>query len=217
MSQSEVLEIALNEYSSCKFASSIDENIELAEIKILKLNETIDSIRDLKPECDKIDYALAACSGALCGVIDIFLVGKPGESPIGNLTDKWFENRMLDFSKLCGWGGDGDKASALRHLEKKFKIPYDQTGMGDAAITNKLQECCCNMKTTVMEQGFQNQLALERQTNTLGRDIEVFQAQAQLQACQNTAAVTQSVTNLGYQLQQHKISKNFLRYLFHLN
>lgn len=133
MSQSEVLEIELNEYSSCKFASSIDENIELAEIKILKLNETIDSIRDLKPECDKIDYALAACSGALCGVIDIFLVGKPGESPIGNLTDKWFENRMLDFSKLCGWGGDGDKASALRHLEKKFKIPYDQTGMGDAA------------------------------------------------------------------------------------
>lgn len=77
-------------------------------------------------------------------------------------------------------------------------------GMGDASITSKLQECCCNMKTTVMEQGFQNQLALERQTNTLGRDIEVFQAQAQLQACQNTAAVTQSVTNLGYQLQQHK-------------
>lgn len=77
-------------------------------------------------------------------------------------------------------------------------------GMGDAAITSKLQECCCNMKTAVLEQGYQNQLALERQTNTLGRDIEVFQAQSQLQNCQNAAAVTSAVTNLGYQLQQHK-------------
>lgn len=75
---------------------------------------------------------------------------------------------------------------------------------GDASITGKLQECCCNMKTAVLEQGYQNQLALERQTNTLGRDIEVFQAQSQLQNCQNTAAVTQAITSLGYQLQQHK-------------
>jgi hypothetical protein len=77
-------------------------------------------------------------------------------------------------------------------------------GMGDAAITSKLQECCCGMKTAVLEQGYQNQLALERQTNTLGRDIEVSQAQSQLQNCQNTAAVTQAITSLGHQLQQHK-------------
>lgn len=77
-------------------------------------------------------------------------------------------------------------------------------GMGDAAITSKLQECCCNMKTAVLEQGYQSQLAIERQTNTLGRDIEAFQAQSQLQNCQNTAAVTQAITSLGYQLQQHK-------------
>jgi len=77
-------------------------------------------------------------------------------------------------------------------------------GMGDAAITSKLQECCCNMKTAVLEQGYQNQLALERQTNTLGRDIEAFQAQSQLQNCQNTATVSQAITNLGYQLQSHK-------------
>lgn len=77
-------------------------------------------------------------------------------------------------------------------------------GMGDAAITSKLQECCCSMKTAVLEQGYQSQLAIERQTNTLGRDIEAFQAQSQLQNCQNTSAVTQAITNLGYQLQSHK-------------
>ena len=77
-------------------------------------------------------------------------------------------------------------------------------GMGDASITSKLQECCCSMKTAVLEQGYQSQLALERQTNTLGREIEGFQASAQLQNCQNTSMINQSIANLGYQLQSHK-------------
>jgi len=87
----------------------------------------------LRAECDKLDYILAASSGALCGVIDIFLVGKPGESPIGNLTDKWFANRVKDFAKLCHPDNKEfeNLESAIRFLEKKFKIPYDQTGLGD--------------------------------------------------------------------------------------
>ncbi len=125
------LAVTDGEYS---FATTISEAIESAELQIIELNETIESINGLKPECDKLDYAIAAGSGALCGIIDIFLVGKPGESPIGNITDKWFENRTMDFAKLCGWdGADKDLSSAIRHLEKKFKIPYDQRGMGDAA------------------------------------------------------------------------------------
>ncbi len=116
-----------------EFDTSIAEALETAEIEIATLNETIDSINGLKPECDKLDYALAACSGALCGIIDIFLVGKPGESPLGDITDKWFEARTLDFAKLCGWDPNGDPASAIRFLENMFKIPYDQRGMGDAA------------------------------------------------------------------------------------
>lgn len=77
-------------------------------------------------------------------------------------------------------------------------------GMGDASITFKLQEACCGTKTAILEQGYQNQLALERQTNTLGREIEAFQAQSQLQNCQNASSITQSIANLGYQLQAHK-------------
>ena len=69
-------------------------------------------------------------------------------------------------------------------------------GMGDAAITSKLQECCCGMKTAVLEQGYQSQLALERQTNTLGREIEGFQAGVQLQNCQNTSAITSAIADL---------------------
>lgn len=113
------------------FASSISAALEQADLEIRSLNETMASLAGLKPECDKLDYILAASSGALCGIIDIFLVGKPGESPLGNITDKWFEARTMDFAKLCGWKGDGEK-SAIRFLEGKFKVPYDQTGLGDA-------------------------------------------------------------------------------------
>lgn len=117
------------------FTSSIENAIDAAELELEALNETIESVDDIKPHCDKLDYALAASSGALCGVMDVFLVGKPGESPIGDLSDKWFANRTQDFAKLCGWDGQGKDplSSAIKFLEEKFKIPYDQRGAGDAA------------------------------------------------------------------------------------
>lgn len=116
------------------FSSSIETALIFAETEIQSLKETIMSVESLRPNCDKLDYALAASSGVLCGIIDIFLVGKPGESPAGDVTDKWFVNRTTDFAKLCGWEGKGNDSlsSAIGFLEKKFKIPYDQRGAGDA-------------------------------------------------------------------------------------
>lgn len=116
------------------FTSSIETALISTETEIQSLEETIKSVESLRPNCDKLDYALAASSGVLCGIIDIFIVGKPGESPAGNVTDKWFANRTTDFAKLCGWDGkeDASSSSAIRFLEKKFKIPYDQRGAGDA-------------------------------------------------------------------------------------
>lgn len=116
------------------FSTSITDALVQAESELVILNETVDSIVGLRPNCDKVDYILAASSGALCGVIDIFLVGKPGESPIGDITDKWFADRTMGFAKLCHPDKkDFDNLeSALRFLEEKFKVPYDQTGLGDA-------------------------------------------------------------------------------------
>lgn len=116
------------------FTSSIETALIYAETEISDLKETIKSVESLRPNCDKLDYALAASSGVLCGIIDIFLVGNPGESPAGDITDKWFVNRTADFAKLCGWDGNGNdsQSSAIRFLENKFKIPYDQHGAGDA-------------------------------------------------------------------------------------
>ena len=129
-----LLDLSITE-NDFEFATSVTSALNQAELELQSIDETIDSIKVLRPECDKLDYILAASSGALCGLIDIFLVGKPGESPIGDITDKWFADRTKDFSKLCGWkdDGDGSLSSAIKHLEKKFKIPYDQSSSGGAA------------------------------------------------------------------------------------
>lgn len=120
--------------NSFDFSTSITDAMAQAESELIVLNETVDSIKELKPNCDKLDYILAASSGALCGIIDIFLVGKPGESPLGDITDKWFADRTKDFAKLCHPDNKtfDSLESAIRYLGKKFKVPYDQTGLGDA-------------------------------------------------------------------------------------
>lgn len=134
MSATSILELSITD-DGFRFASSIETARMAAENELSDLEETIQSVSSLQPKCDKLDYALAAGCGALCGLIDIFIVGKPGESPIGEITDKWFANRTMDFAKLCGWDGKGKDSlsSAIGFLEKKFKIPYDQRGAGDAA------------------------------------------------------------------------------------
>ena len=116
------------------YTSDIASALSQTEMDIKSLDETIDSIKSLKPNCDYIDYALAASSGALCGLLDIFLIGKPKESPFGEITDKWFNNRVCDFAKLCGWKRDDENPikSAIGFLENIFRIPYDQRGCGDA-------------------------------------------------------------------------------------
>lgn len=129
-----LLELKIDD-NAYDFQSSIITALSKAELDLYEINESIASIKILKPECDKLDYALAASSGALCGIIDIFLVGKPSQSPVGDITDEWFANRTKDFAKLFGWEDDGTKpfSSAIKHLEKKFKIPYDQSSSGGAA------------------------------------------------------------------------------------
>ena len=132
-----LLQLGINE-NGYEFTSDIKTALSTTqgelEVVSSKLEKNLDFLNKLTPECDKTDYILSACSGALCGVIDVFLVGKPGESPVGEITDMWFANRTEDFARLCGWTGDkGNLSSAIRYLEKKFKIPYDQNGIGDIA------------------------------------------------------------------------------------
>jgi len=85
------------------------------------------------PNCDKYDYLIAGTSGLLCGLIDVFFVGAPGDSPLGNEVDKFANSATEKFAKYLGWDSDkaaekgsNTTASAIGFLERKFKINYDQ-------------------------------------------------------------------------------------------
>ncbi len=132
-----LLEFSVKE-NGYEFVSDIKTALSTAQDKFniisTELEESIGALKKLTPECDKTDYILATCGGVICGIIDVFLINEPGESSIEKITDKWFANRTEDFARLCGWPGErGKLSSAIRYLEKKFKIPYDQNGIGDIA------------------------------------------------------------------------------------
>lgn len=119
-----------NQMISSALSSAVSDLHRIEE----RINENETTLKTLVPECDKLDYILAASSGALCGIFDVFLVGKPGKSPLGEITDKWFEERVKGFAKLCGWNSPKNPSvnSAIGYLERKFRVPYDQRGAGDA-------------------------------------------------------------------------------------
>ena len=126
-----LLELNINN-DGYKFTSNIDMALDNARLELLSISKELKenevSLNKLTLDCDKTDYVLAACSGALCGILDIFLVGSPNDSLISNVTDEWFEGRVKDFAKLCGWQDNGSLSSAIRKLENVFSIPYDQRG-----------------------------------------------------------------------------------------
>jgi len=131
-----VLELKIND-NDFDFLSTIEKAQDEANKELSEINKQItdneEMIKKLTPDCDMVDYILATCSGAICGIIDIFLVSKPNQSQFQNLTDKWFEDRTKDFARINGWNNDTDSLeSAIRYLEKKFKVPYDQNGMGES-------------------------------------------------------------------------------------
>lgn len=90
---------------------------------------------DLSPlkadKCDKWDYMIAAGCGAVAGLVDVFLVGAPGDSVLGAWTDKQVDNCVMHFAKLNGWspraGKEGNVKSAIGYLENKFPVNYDQS------------------------------------------------------------------------------------------
>lgn len=127
MNNKKIIYLDLNKNKAeYEFMTSIEDAINKTNNELVVLQETIDTISKIKPDCDKLDYILAASFGALCGIIDIFLVGKPGESLVGNITDKWYEDKTIKFANLCGYEGN-DLSNAISKLEKTFKIPYDQS------------------------------------------------------------------------------------------
>lgn len=88
-----------------------------------------------KDQCDKYDYLAAVACGAVGGLIDIFFVGAPGESGLETWSDARVDNAVKRFASMNGWkpreGQEGNIASAIGYLERRFKINYDQRHTGE--------------------------------------------------------------------------------------
>lgn len=94
--------------------------------------------RDLllkQDKCDWYDYVIAAACGAVGGMIDIFLVGAPMNSPLGNWSDEQVDRTVMVFAEKMGWDPQpknrGNVNSAIGFLERRYRVNYDQRKPGD--------------------------------------------------------------------------------------
>lgn len=86
-------------------------------------------------KCDKYDYIIAVACGAIGGMVDIFLVGAPGNSILGKWTDQQVDNVVMAFARNMGWDPKEKNVtnvnSAIGFLERNSKVNYDQRKPGD--------------------------------------------------------------------------------------
>lgn len=117
--------------------------------------ETKDSALEFlrqETDCDRYDILAAAACGAIGGVIDIFLVGAPGEGrALERWSDKQVDNAVMRFSKLCGFNPQSedtnDVAHAIGHLERTFKVNYDQRHGADIGLPGDMSTLNHHMKS----------------------------------------------------------------------
>lgn len=109
--------------------------------KIIKESTENRELLQTKDKCDKYDYLAAVACGAVGGLVDIFLVGAPGESVLGGWTDAQIDKTVLAFARKVGWkpgeGKENNISSAIGYLERNYKVNYDQRSVSDIGGLNK--------------------------------------------------------------------------------
>lgn len=78
-----------------------------------------------KAHCDKYDYIIAAFCGVVCGLIDSFFVGMPGQSKLGGWTDNQADKFVSKISTGL-WKKDAGKRDQILNIFKEKKITKDQ-------------------------------------------------------------------------------------------
>lgn len=108
----------------------------MSPTQIIALEKRIQEDFTLKTaRCDKYDYMIAGTCGVIGGLIDIFLVGAPGEGKLTQLADNAVDGAVEKFASAFGWKGGSEGSdptkSAIGFLERKFKVNYDHRHGGD--------------------------------------------------------------------------------------
>ena len=88
---------------------------------IYELDKQIDM---LKSQADALDYLVAACSGLLCGALDILWVGDFDLARGREASSEAIDGLVTKIARIAGYHGD-DLTGAVKSLEKLAPIPSD--------------------------------------------------------------------------------------------
>lgn len=119
-------------YSSEVYKSQI---YSIDKYNLLKYSPEAKQVIKTGDTCDKYDYIAAVACGAIGGLVDIFLVGTPGDSKLGKWSDEQIDNAVKNFAKKSGWkprqGNEGSIANAIGYLQRNYMVNYDQRYTSD--------------------------------------------------------------------------------------
>ena len=107
---------------------------------------------------------------------------------IQNLSDMVQDNHNSDLTMQAINGN----TAAITQLASILNTSTDNITAAINVMAGNMQQNCCDIKTSIMSQGYQNQLSTCQQTNTILQ---------QSQALTNT--VTNGFTSIGYQLERN--------------
>ena len=107
---------------------------------------------------------------------------------IQNLSDMISDNHNSDLTMQAIAGN----TAAINQLAGMLNVSTDKIAGAVNLMASQMQQNCCDIKTAIMSQGYQNQLSTCQQTNTILQ---------QSQALTNT--VTNGFTSIGYQLERN--------------
>lgn len=78
---------------------------------------------------------------------------------------------------------------------------------GNLNIIQNMKDCCCNIRSEVLQQGFNSQLQTVEQTNTLNSNITNQGFENRLSTLNQTNALGSAITNQGYENQIRTINQ----------
>lgn len=102
--------------------ASVDEQLEVTQEKLDKLNIDIDRLTN---QADSLDYMVAVGSGILAGMIDILFVGEFSLEKANEIGKKSVNDFVIKVAKTQGYKRD-DLYGSVKYLEDKFNIAADK-------------------------------------------------------------------------------------------
>lgn len=128
MSLSFTYDVVVRDNNSFKTEHQDESSFPLVAVELdeFESNYIIDFIEDkFMDKADKIDYLLAASSGLVTGLLDVFWAGTFSLEKAISFGKEEINDIVLKAARLIGYQGDSLK-EAIIELEKKYPIPSDR-------------------------------------------------------------------------------------------